>query len=155
MATVAFSAEAAMPPAAAGILAQMDKEIDVARTKAALALEKVLKDTTKKGDLAGAMAVKEAIDQIKTECSPVRVASNAAAVVGRWRGGAWIFDFRPDFTAKQSDGVEGKWQLNGKTVDVSWDNGYKYRLSVTAEGLVGVQIAPNGSESPFQLRREK
>lgn len=159
MTTVAHSAETPVPPAAAGIIAQMDREIATAKAKAVTSLDKVLKETTKKGDLAGAMAVKEVIDQLKAETGAVTTAAgvggNAPTVVGRWRWKELVYDFRPDASVKQSAGVAGKWQLNGKNLEVTWDNGYKYRLSMTSDGWVGIQVEPNGKESDFHLKREK
>lgn len=156
--SISHAAETPVPSAAAGILAQMNKEIVAAKNKAVVSLEKVLKESTKKGDLAGAIKVKEAIDQLKAEIQTVARsapgAGNAAAVVGRWRFGDLICEFRPDFSAKQSQGVAGKWQVSGRNLEVTWDNGFKYRLAIAPDGLFGIQRAPNGQESDMLMTRE-
>lgn len=155
----AYSADTPLPPAAAGILAQMDREIIAAKTKAIVSLEKILKETTKKGDLARAVAIKEATDQLKAEIqtitTPTGTRSNTAAVVGRWRWRDFVYEFRPDFTVKHTGGVAGTWQLAGRTVEVAWENGYKYRLAITPDGLVGIQVDASGHESDFHLQREQ
>lgn len=69
-----------MPAAGTGIIAQMDKEILVAKKKAVDGLEKVLRDTTKRGDLAGAMAVKQTIDPLNGEIAAITGGNGARGV---------------------------------------------------------------------------
>lgn len=151
----------AMPPAANAILSQMDKEISIAKTKALVALEKVLKDTTKKGDLAGALAVKKTIEQLQTETQgrgggAVTNRVNGNAIVGRWmQGGTIITEFFADGSVKQG-GLTGQWATDGSVVEVQWSNKRTYRLNADADGLIGVQLEATGHESAqIRLTRAK
>jgi hypothetical protein len=150
-AIAADAPEAAMPPAAAGILAQMDKEIVLAKTKAVASLDKVLKDTTKKGDLAGAVAIKEQIDQLKAEAQTASGARpgggrvNANAIVGSWHDGANNVDILPDGSCSSS-GKTARWRMDGNAVEMKWEFGQTYRLTLTPEGLVGVSVTSAGKE---------
>lgn len=131
-----------MPPAAAGIVGQMDREILVAKKKAVEGLEKVLRDTTKKGDLAGAMAVKETLDRLNGEL--VAAAQNRggrgnADILGRWQGQGWSLEFKSDGTVASSDaGVTGTWTTNGTAVEVTFSNGITHTVEKTADGWSGV-----------------
>lgn len=160
---VAYSEESqnALPPAAAGILTQMDKEVAAAKAKAVVSLEKILKDTTKKGDLAGAVAVKEEIDQLQAELQmgqrqgPVR--AGVQAIVGRWwYAGKTAIDFMPDGTIKTDNGLTGTWAKDGPTYVIQWSNGYKNRLSLSVDGLVGTQTTQAGDgETAVRYTRQK
>lgn len=148
-----------MPPAAIGILAQMDKDIAIARAKAVVGLEKVLKDTTKKGDLAGAVAVKETIDQLKAETKAAPRANaarvNGNAIVGRWVGGGHPMELFPDGTGKWG-GATGRWKIESSTLTAEWTNGWDHRLTVNPDGLTGVRISKTEKrEEPERFSRPK
>jgi hypothetical protein len=151
--------ESTLPPAAAGILSQMDREVVAAKTKAVVALDKVLKDTTKKGDLAGAVAVKEVIDQLKADTQAAagrktRVGrAGAREIVGRWTDSHNNVDILADGTCS-SIGLKGRWQMDGNVVEILWDHKHSYRLNVTPEGLVGTHLGKSGEElEPIRLTR--
>lgn len=147
-----------MPPAATAILTQMDKDVNIAKTKALVALEKVLKDTTKKGDLAGALAVKKKIEQLRTETqSGVNfVGRNAGNLIpGRWMQGTVLIEFYADGSVKAGE-LTGRWASDGSVVEVQWSNKRTYRLNADAEGLAGVQLEATGEESAkIRLTRAK
>lgn len=125
-----------MPPAAEEVLERMDKEVVIAKTKAVTALDKILKETTKKGDLQGAMAVKEAIDRLQGE---IKSGSGVAGgFVGRWKGPAWTAESFPDGTIKYSHGHTGRWKEVGTTVYIEVDNGEMHEIQRCAEGYSGV-----------------
>jgi hypothetical protein len=151
------SQDTALPLAAAAIVLQMEKDIAATKAKTVVALDKVLKDTTKKGDLAGAVAINEVIEQLRAESliGQQRATGRANAMAGRWAAGSVSFDFMPDGSASSSSGLRGAWQYDGKTLLVKWTNGYTYRLTATPDGLVGVQINQGGTESAFRLTRGK
>lgn len=157
--TLAQVAQNSMPPAAVGILAQMDKDVAIVKTKAVVALEKVLKDTTKKGDLAGAVAVKEAIDQLKAETQAAprggAARANVNAIVGRWVGAGHPMELFPDGTGKWG-GATGRWKIESNTVTAEWTNGWDHRLTVNPEGLTGVRISKTEKrEEPERFSRPK
>lgn len=130
-----------MPAAAAGIVGQMDKEILVAKKKAVEGLEKVLRDTTKKGDLAGAMAVKQTVDRLKGEISaigPNKGGRGHADILGRWQGSGWSLEFFPNGTVTSPDkSLTGTWVMTGETVDVTFTNGISHSVERTADGWAG------------------
>lgn len=132
-----------MPAAAAGIVAQMDREILLSKKKAADALEKVLKDTTKKGDLAGAMAVKQTLDRLNAEITAIaanRGGRGASEIVGRWRGEGqpWTVEFFPDGTVTSNEaGVTGRWVSSGASVEVTYSNGATHVIEKNADGWAG------------------
>lgn len=150
--------EAPMPPAANAILTQMDREIVAAKQKAITLLDKVLKDTTKKGDLAAAMEVKEAIDQLKADVQPVGNRSGGArvpttAIVGTWSDGHNNVEFMADGSCT-SAGKGARWQVNGKAVEIKWSYGYTYNLTMSPEGLVGTKFDAGGKDvGPVKLTR--
>lgn len=143
--------EPAMPPAATAILGQMDKEIAATKMKAIVSLDKVLKDTTKKGDLAGAVAVKEVIDQLRAETQPVQNGRpgggrmDGRSLVGTWSDGYNNVILSADGSCT-SVGRKAQWKVNGNTVELKWDFGQTYRLAATPEGLVGVRLDAAGKE---------
>lgn len=125
-----------MPPAAGEVLERMDKEIVIAKTKAVASLDKILKETTKKGDLQGAMAVKEAIDRLQGE---IKSGSRTAAdFVGRWKGPVWTAESFADGTIKYSNGHAGRWKEVGTTVYVEVDDGEVHEIKRCPEGYSGV-----------------
>jgi hypothetical protein len=153
------SPDSAMPPAAAGILLQMDKEIAASKAKAATALDKVLRDTTKRGDLAGAVAVKETIDQLRADAqgdSRTRsgvMRGNANSIVGTWSDGHNTLEFLADGSCS-SAGQKASWQLEGNAVTMKWSFGYSYRLAMKPEGLVGTKFDAKGQDAgPIRLTR--
>jgi len=157
--TLAQVAQDPLPPAAIGIIQQMDKAVAIAKTKAIVALEKVLKDTTKKGDLAGAVAVKETIDQLKAEIQAAprggAARANGNAIGGRWEGAGLSMELFPDGTGKWGSAI-GHWKMEGNTVTAEWNNGWDHRLTVTSEGLTGVRIASTEKrEEPEHFSRPK
>lgn len=133
-----------LPAAAASVLAQMDKEILVSKKKAVEALEKVLKDTTKKGDLAGAMAVKQALDRLNAEITAItqnKGGRGAADILGRWQGQGqpWIVEYFPDGTLTCTEkGVIGTWVVNGASVMATFNNGVTHIMDRTPDGWAGV-----------------
>lgn len=131
-----------MPPAAAEILSRMDKEITIARVKAAKDLDRVLKETTKKGDLAGAMAVKEAMDGLKASVSNPSGPANAG-LVGRWQTQSGMFEFHADGTASvPAMNLTGTWSFNGRIFLVKLSNATQYEMQLTASGAEGLWIYP-------------
>lgn len=138
----AQQANAPMPPAAAGIVAQMDKEILASKKKAVDALERVLKETTKRGDLAGAMAVKQKVDRLKGDIAgtgPAKGDRGGSDIVGRWRGQGWTVEFLPDGSATCSEnGMTGTWVADGASVEVTFTNGITHSVTRTADGWTGV-----------------
>lgn len=147
-----------MPPAATGILAQMDKEILVSKKKAVESLEKVLRDTTKKGDLAGAMTVKQTVDRLNAEIAALSTnkgGRGAADILGRWQGQGhdWIVEYFPDGTVTSTDnGVTGKWVLNGAAVETKFSNGVTHTMERVAEGWAGLSTY-NGKTTPLRYAR--
>lgn len=147
-----------LPPAAAGIVAQMDKEILIAKKKAAEGLEKVLRDTTKKGDLAGAMAVKQTVDRLNGEIGAIaqnKGGRGGADIVGRWQGQGqpWVIEFFPDGTTKSSDpGVTGTWIANGLSVEATFNNGVIHTVERTTDGWAGSSKF-NGKTTPIRYVR--
>lgn len=159
--SLAQQPEDPMPPAATAVLNQFEKDVDIARTKAIVALEKVLKDTTKKGDLAGAMAVKEAVDQLKADArgrvagKPVANRVGRNAFVGRWMEGQNPADLQADGTVIGSAGLTGQWTWDGRTVEITWSNGIIYRLQVELDDLVGAVITAGKESSRMRWTRPK
>lgn len=157
--TIAQPPEHALPAAASGILVQMDKEIVSSKTKAITALDKVMKDTTKKGDLAGAVAVKETMEQLKREIQAgARQPSGRArpnSFIGRWTDGKQVCEIFDDGTSRHSNGAAGSWQAEGQSIELKWSNGYVFKLKASPDGLVGVIVDQAGRESDCKLMREK
>lgn len=125
-----------MPPAATEVLARLDKDIAIAKAKAAASLDKILKDTTKKGDLVGAMAVKQALDELKKDTGP-QGRGGQASIVGKWIGPSWSMEFLPDGTVRHGNGWRGTWIDNGTTVEVKLESGQTQSLRRTQSGYVG------------------
>lgn len=147
-----------MPQAAAGILAQMDKEILVSKRKAAESLEKVLRDTTKKGDLAGAMAVKQSIDRLNSEIAALsgnKGGRGPVHILGRWQeqGRDFIVEYFLDGTVTSTDkGVTGKWALNGAAVEAKFSNGVIHTMERGPDGWVG-STTYGGRTTPLRYVR--
>lgn len=146
-----------MPAAAAGIVAQMDKEILASKKKATDALEKVLKDTTKKGDLAGAMAVKQTLDRLNAEIAAIaanRAGRGPADIVGRWQGQGqqWIVEYLPDgkVTCTDAGGLTGTWTVNGTAVEATFTNGVVHVMERTADGWQG--SSKSSARAPMAVR---
>jgi len=140
-----------MPPAAMEILSRMEKELAIARTKAIRDLDKVLKETTKKGDLAGAMKVKEAMDALQSE---ITSGGPAMQLVGRWQpsvGG--VIELLPDGSAKSNGGSIGNWRTNGNAMQLEWTTGTRYELQATGNGLAGTRIDKSGACSAASWQR--
>lgn len=141
-----------VPPAAQEVLERMDKEIAIAKTKAMTSLEKILKDTTKKGDLQGALAVKAAMEKLQLEARVVP-AGAATQFVGRWSGPGWTAESFPDGTIVYSNGVKGRWRESGRTVRLELDNTDIQELSRTDEGYLGVHMGGAGAGTQVIYRR--
>lgn len=128
-----------IPPAAAEVLTRMDKEIVIAKTKAVTSLEKILRDTTKKGDLAGALAVKQAIDRLNGDVKAgARAGGGGGSIVGRWRGDGFTIEYFPDGTLRHSDGSRGTWIDNGGVVEARLNNGWAHIMEPQGDGYFGV-----------------
>jgi hypothetical protein len=142
---------APMPPAAQEILSRMDKELAATHTKAIRDLEKVLKETTKKGDLAGAMTVKQEIDRLQREIVP---SGTAQQLVGRWQvsSGSSV-ELLTNGIAKSQGGVAGQWSFDGGVLLLQFSSGTRYQLRPTAEGMVGIRTGSTGERSESVWKR--
>lgn len=129
-----------IPPAAVGILTQLDKEVIQAKRKAIDSLERVLKETTKRGDLASALAVKQEIDRLSTELGALSAGRGESIdIVGRWKVLSWIIEFFPDGTASLSDGTKGTWTARGSVVEVNFPaTEITHHMEKTATGYSGI-----------------
>lgn len=140
-----------LPPAASGILTQMDKEIIASKKKAVEALDKVLKDTTKKGDLSAAIAVKQAIERLDNEIKVMvsqKEGQKNADIVGIWKGTqGWTLKFLPDGTVMASDGNSGRWIAIGTSVEVRFADGVTHSMERTAKGYAGIIRGSTGQKS--------
>jgi hypothetical protein len=140
-----------MPPAAMEILSRMEKELAIARTKAIRDLDKVLKETTKKGDLAGAMKVKEAMDALQSE---ITSGGPAMQLVGRWQPSVGSeVDLFANGSAKSSAGSAGKWSFGGGVIFMEFSSGTRYELRPSSEGMTGQRIEKTGERSASSWKR--
>lgn len=86
-----------LPEAAIKVMAQHDADVAKADATAAKALEKVLGEVMKKGDLDGAEAIKAKIDELKPKSNDpfkqLQIVSAKYGVEGRWFDAThWIQD---------------------------------------------------------------
>lgn len=143
-----------MPAGAQEVLERMDKDIVIAKTKAITALDKILKDTTKKGDLQGALAIKGVLDKLQAEIKQGARVGGASGFVGRWQGPAWKAECLPDGTIIVDNGTKGRWSESGTNVLVEFENGIRHELERTADGYAGVYKAAGAvSGSPVKYTR--
>lgn len=107
-----------------------------ARGDAVAALQKVQEAYMKKGDLEGAVLVKEAVRKLNAGETLVLVEENlkkvqdllgtsAPSIVGKWRRGSDVFTFTPDFKCRISKGVTGTWSEKDGIVTAVWSDGGK------------------------------
>lgn len=139
---VAFSAFAGdeLPPAAKKIIDQRDAAIEKANETAIAALEKVLVDLTKKGDLDGALAVRAKIESLrKPETHDVLgqpIVSPEQAFLGKWNlVGTGEIVIKPKGVASCSV-CGGKWSINDGKLVIAWANGYTDTFAAPVNGVL-------------------
>jgi hypothetical protein len=119
-------ADTNLPPQALSIITQMDKEISAAQQKAVKALEKVLADIVKTGNLESANRVKARIDELKSD-----LPDSTNSQKRPWYACKWvqvghpdkILTLNKDGTASFSDGNTGEWSFNNGILTIKWKNG--------------------------------
>lgn len=131
----------------------MDKEVIQAKRKAIESLERILKETTKKGDLASALAIKEEIDRLRSEAT-TPASGNGAAILGRWKTMGCTIDFSPDGTVSLSDGTKGTWAARGTAIEAVFANGVTHHMERTADGYAGVYKMKGVAGGALQYTRE-
>lgn len=150
--TVAQTVKTAIPPAATAVLTQMEKEVIQAKRKAIESLDRILKETTKKGDLTSALAIKEELDRLRAEvASPA--SGNGAAILGRWTTMGCTIEFSPDGTVSLSDGTTGTWTARGTAIEAAFTNGITHHMERTADGYAGVYKRKGAAGGALQYRR--
>lgn len=119
-----------------------------ATSEAIVKLEKVVKDTTKKGDLAGALAVQKVIDEYKASL-PDLLGSKPAPVKSEFAG-KWVItglkhsgttvNLKDDKTADFGDRVGfGTWTQGDDGVTITWKNGFSYKITKKGDSLSFVE----------------
>lgn len=131
-----FSAE--MPATAQAALDKATADIAKVRVALVASLTKAQEAATKKGDLDGAMAVKEEIAKQTKLIGPVPATEEAYRkwVVGAWNvkgpgyTGVWTFDAKGGCT---QGSTKGRWTLKGMEVKAQWDTGPCDGLTIPAD----------------------
>jgi hypothetical protein len=143
-----------LPPAADAILLRMENEIAASKLRAVVALEKVLKDTTKKGDLEAAVAIKAEIDRLKAEADAAK-SGDGVRFVGKWKANdsATTFDAYPDGRLLNQGGVKGRWAIDGGLIQIQWENGMKSVVRPSGADLVGQRTMPDGTTTAVMYSR--
>ncbi len=137
-----------LPKEAAIILTKMNAEIITAKKKSATALNNVLREILKKGDLDAANAIKVAIKDLEIP------KSQTTSVVGTWdspQSLSFILEFTADGKAlNRSLNQKGVWLQRGNIFEMHWDNGWRHVMSPEGNGFVGRFFGPNG-ETGLQI----
>ena len=126
----------------------MNAEIITAKKKSATALNNVLREILKKGDLDAANAIKVAIKDLEIP------KSQTTSVVGTWdspQSLSFILEFTADGKAlNRSLNQKGVWLQRGNIFEMHWDNGWRHVMSPEGNGFVGRFFGPNG-ETGLQI----
>jgi hypothetical protein len=143
-----------LPPPAEAIITRMEAEIAASKLRAVTSLEKVLRDTTKKGDLEAAVAIKAEMERLKAEADSAK-AGAATSFVGKWKASdsAITFDAYPDGRVVNEGGVNGRWSVDGALIEVQWGNGVRVVLRPSGTGFVGERTMANGSTTAVMYSR--
>lgn len=85
-------------------------------------LEQIQKETVQKGDLDGALKVKNKIKSLS---------ATHGSIIGKWNWGAdKTVNFNDDGSAKGSLGAKGIWKKINNSYEVKWDNGKNKYTSI-------------------------
>lgn len=149
---VAKAQERALPTEATRILSRMNADIVVAKRKAATALDALLKETTKKGDLEGALAIKKELESLAIPAGGTM--KPAAAILGKWQADKFVLEFTADGkVVNQSNGDTGQWRETGNSIDVAWANGWRHQMRLMEGGFRGMFLGPKGETGPLDYSR--
>jgi hypothetical protein len=143
-----------LPPTASAILLRMENEIAASKLRAIVGLEKVLKDTTKKGDLGAAVAIKAEIDRLKAETEAAK-SRDRISFVGTWRANdsATTFEVFPDGRVVNQGGVKGRWTASASQVEIHWENGLKVVVRPSGTNFVGQRTLADGTTTAVLYSR--
>ncbi len=145
----------AQTKATAAAKAVYDDAVSKATVDAVSKLEKVVKETTKKGDLAGALAAQKVLDELKATLVPDLLGTSstpvdlAKEIIGKWQISAAKHSgtpivFEAGGVANWGGRMTGTWNGDANTVKVTWSNQVIY--TITKKDGVLTYIEARGDE---------